>query len=79
MRLPSQGVGGYVWEAEVLSGPGRVVKQPTEVDSELIGGGGAASFLLNWDGTSGGRVRFAKKRPWEDQPTEEHIIDITSD
>ncbi|WEK04964.1 MAG: hypothetical protein P0Y65_01545 [Candidatus Devosia phytovorans] len=63
-----QGVGGYMWTAEVISGAGSVEPAGTEA-STSIGGGGTARFRVQWRDTFGGKIVLHCRRPWDDDDT----------
>lgn len=76
LEVPGHGVGGYLWTAQVDSGPGRIEEDVPNQAVEGIGTGVTARFRLTWLGDQKGSVIFRLKRPWEDASIETHIIEI---
>jgi hypothetical protein len=76
LELPGHGVGGYVWRADVGSGPGRIEAISPGHPPDDIGAGAAAQFLLTWLGRTPGVVTVSLKRPWEDRAIETYDIEV---
>ncbi|HEX8667348.1 MAG TPA: protease inhibitor I42 family protein [Allosphingosinicella sp.] len=76
IAAPGHGIGGYVWTAEVESGPGQVEEIEPQAVAGAIGAGATGHFRLRWLGADAGVVRLSLKRPWEERPVEVHRINI---
>lgn len=77
VEAPGDGVGGYVWSAEVIAGSGSVRRGDAATPSSpaSIGGGARTAFTISASEPGTLVLRFSLGRSWEDKP--ETVRDVT--
>jgi predicted secreted protein len=77
--VEGQGVGGYTWSAQVVSGDGEVEESSADGTPPTgIGGSTLTTFVVTWHGHGNGTVRLVYKRGWEDEPETVREIAISA-
>lgn len=73
-----EGVGGYVWSAEVLAGTGSV-RHDTAGDAAApasIGGGASSSFTVRASAPGTLVLQFSLGRSWEAEPETVRVVTV---
>ena len=65
LSAPGEGVGGFLWHAEVPAGVGTVVGESLGDAKDGIGSGRDKVFRLRLDRIGDATVRLVQSRPWD--------------
>lgn len=68
LHAPGEGIGGYLWHADIPPEIGTVVDEALGSDPAGIGGGPDKVFRIRLKKAGDAVVRLVQSRPWDAQP-----------